>query len=156
MTSSPGLWIRPQNFIYVYDVYLDLRVLQSPYISISMPCLAIDLLHKSQDAPVPYPTMHHFVTCVDITVTKWYIMKCVTVHYGVCKIGVLPFSFFFVCFFNFRTHYIHQICHRFVILVLLQPYFEFQVGSYDTLAHVFRFASQGPDLLLRHDAVARI
>ena len=38
----------------------------------------IDLLHKSNDAPVLYPTMHHFVTemctCVHISVTKWCIM----------------------------------------------------------------------------------
>ena len=35
---------------------------------------AIDVLHKSQSAPFPYPTMHHFVTemctCVHISVTK--------------------------------------------------------------------------------------
>ena len=40
-------------------------------------CL-IDLLHKSHNAPVPYPTMPHFVTemCthVHISVTKWCIM----------------------------------------------------------------------------------
>ena len=37
----------------------------------------VDLLHKSHNAPVPYPTMHHFVTemctCVHISVTKWCI-----------------------------------------------------------------------------------
>ena len=40
--------------------------------------LAIDLLHKSHNAPVPYPTMHHFVTetCthVHLSVTKWCIV----------------------------------------------------------------------------------
>ena len=38
----------------------------------------IDLSHKSQNAPVPYPTMHHSVTkmytCVHISVTKWCIV----------------------------------------------------------------------------------
>ena len=38
----------------------------------------IDPSHKSQNASVPYPTMHHFVTemctCVHISVTKWCIV----------------------------------------------------------------------------------
>ena len=38
----------------------------------------IDLLQKSHNAPVPYPTMHHFVTemctCVHISVTNWCIV----------------------------------------------------------------------------------
>ena len=42
----------------------------------------IDQLHTSHNAPVPYPTMHHFVTemCthVHISVTKW------------CIVGYLP------------------------------------------------------------------
>ena len=49
-----------------------------------VPCdiVAIDLFHKTHNAPVPYPTAHHFVTemctCVHISVTKccvvgyWY------------------------------------------------------------------------------------
>ena len=50
-----------------------------------------DLFHKSHDAPVPYPTMHHFVTemciCVHISVTKWYIVGYLSntlwnLHYG--------------------------------------------------------------------------
>ena len=40
--------------------------------------ISIDLLCKSHKAPVPYPTMHHFVTemctCVRISVTKWCIV----------------------------------------------------------------------------------
>ena len=40
--------------------------------------MVIDLLHKSHNALVPYPTMHHFMTamciCVHISVTKWCIM----------------------------------------------------------------------------------
>ena len=40
--------------------------------------LQSDLLHKSHNAPVLYPTMHHFVTemstCVHISVTKWCIV----------------------------------------------------------------------------------
>ena len=37
--------------------------------------IAIDQSHKAHNAPVLYPTMHHFVTemctCVHISVTKW-------------------------------------------------------------------------------------
>ena len=44
-------------------------------------CVAgIDLIRKSHNAPIPYPTMHQFVTemctCVHISVTKW----CIVVH----------------------------------------------------------------------------
>ena len=38
----------------------------------------IDLLHKFHEAPIPYPTTHHFVaemcTCVHISVAKWCIV----------------------------------------------------------------------------------
>ena len=34
-----------------------------------------ELLHKSHNAPVPYPTLHHFVTEVHISVTKWCIVE---------------------------------------------------------------------------------
>ena len=49
------------------------------------------LLHKSHNAPVPYPTMHHFVkemcTSVHISVTKsWCILGCL-VHYGICEMS---------------------------------------------------------------------
>ena len=41
-------------------------------------CISIDLLHKSHNAPIPNPTMHHVVTevctCVHISVTKWCIV----------------------------------------------------------------------------------
>ena len=41
-------------------------------------CSAIDLLHKSQSAPGPYPTMYYFVremcTCVHISATSGYIV----------------------------------------------------------------------------------
>ena len=44
----------------------------------TMHTLTIDLLHKSHNTSVPYPTMHHFVTemctCVHISVTKWCIV----------------------------------------------------------------------------------
>ena len=38
----------------------------------------MDQIHTSHNTPVPYPTMHHFVTemctCVHISVTKWCIV----------------------------------------------------------------------------------
>ena len=41
------------------------------------PPYTIDLLHKSQNAPVPYPTMHHFVTemCTCAHKTKVSVLK---------------------------------------------------------------------------------
>ena len=38
----------------------------------------IELSHKSHNAPLPYPTMHHFATEIHISVTKW------------CIVGYLP------------------------------------------------------------------
>ena len=42
--------------------------------AVGFQCIAIALLHTFHNAPVPYPTMHHFVTemctCVHIFVTK--------------------------------------------------------------------------------------
>ena len=50
----------------------------------------IDLLHKSHNAPVPYPTTHNSVTeictCVHISVTKWWgicLMPC-----GICEMDL--------------------------------------------------------------------
>ena len=43
-----------------------------------MAMIWIDLSHKSHNAPILYPTMHHFVTetctCVHVSVTKWCIV----------------------------------------------------------------------------------
>ena len=54
------------------------------------------MLHKSHKAPVPYPTMHHFVTemctCVLISVTKWYIVGYL-IHCEICDIGQLSDTF---------------------------------------------------------------
>ena len=53
----------------------------------------IDLLHKSRNGPVPYPTMHHFetemCTCVHISVTKW----CIVGNCGICEMGLLGWTF---------------------------------------------------------------
>ena len=41
-----------------------------------------DIINKFHSAPVPCPTMHHFVTemwtCLHISVTKWCIVGCVS------------------------------------------------------------------------------
>ena len=67
--------------------------------------LIIDLLHKSHNAPVAYPTMHHFVTgmcthtCVHISVTK--------VHWGLFVKYIVGFMIWVYrrhansCAFNF-------------------------------------------------------
>ena len=41
------------------------------------------LLHKSHKAPVPYPTMHHFVTEMCTRVTKWCIVGSINIHLSV-------------------------------------------------------------------------
>ena len=52
------------------------------YLPISFRFASQDMLPKSHNAPVPYPTMHHFVTemCtyVHISVTKWCIVGCLS------------------------------------------------------------------------------
>ena len=53
-----------------------------------------DLLHKSHNAPVPHPTMHHFViemcVCVHISVTKWCIFWDICLmHCGICEVCLL-------------------------------------------------------------------
>ena len=50
-------------------------------------CNGIDLLHNSHNAPVPYPTMHYFVTemctCVHISVKKCALWDICLIH---CRI----------------------------------------------------------------------
>ena len=55
----------------------------SPLDLASVKSQSIDPSHKSNNTPVPYPTVHHFVTemctCVHISVTKWCIMGYLSV-----------------------------------------------------------------------------
>ena len=57
---------------------------------------SIELLHKSQHAPVPYPTMLYFVTemctCVHISVTNGALWDISLMHCGICEIGLYPDS----------------------------------------------------------------
>ena len=50
------------------------------------PChdVIIDLSHKSHNAPVQYPKMHHFLT--DIYDIKWCIWGICLIHCGICEI----------------------------------------------------------------------
>ena len=43
-------------------------------------CVSVDLLHKSYNAPIPYPTMQHFVTemCTPVHIS---VTKCCVVRY---------------------------------------------------------------------------
>ena len=55
----------------------------------------IDLFHKSHNAPVPYPTMHHFVTDVHICAHFCYKM----VHCGVfdwCIVRFVTLVYFYI------------------------------------------------------------
>ena len=62
------------SFILKYFVMIS-KVSSYPWYFLS----PIDLLCKSHSAPVPSPTVHHFVremcTCVHIYVTKWCIVR---------------------------------------------------------------------------------
>ena len=55
--------------------------------------ISTDLSHKSHNAPVPYPTLHYFVTeiCkrVHISVTKRCIVGYFLVHCGICEMGLV-------------------------------------------------------------------
>ena len=68
----------------------------------------IDLLCKSQNAPVPYPTMHHFVTemctCLHISVTKWCIVRYCLMHCGICNMGLLLWYNCFQCQAPLKYH----------------------------------------------------
>ena len=59
------------------------------------------------DAPVPYPTMHHFVTemctCVHISATKRCIVEYM-VHYGISEIGLLEWN---LMYFDISSHGCH-------------------------------------------------
>ena len=60
---------------------------------------AIDLLHKSHNAPVPYPTMHHFVAEICTFLSQngalWYFYKFTVIHqlHGVSNHWQLDSSF---------------------------------------------------------------
>ena len=47
---------------------------------------SINLLHKSHNAPVPYPTMHQFITEMGTILLQncalWVILL---MHYGICE-----------------------------------------------------------------------
>ena len=60
-----------------------------------------NLSHKSHNASIPYPTMHHFVTemctCVHISVTKWCIVGylsdwCIVGFFLDGSIGAIPWQ----------------------------------------------------------------
>ena len=57
---------------------------------------AFDLIHKSHNASVSYPTVHHFVTemctCVHISVTKWCIVGFFLMNRGICEMGLLGWA----------------------------------------------------------------
>ena len=66
----------PEMMIQPTNAYIDGLVQDCSISNV----LAIDLINKSQNTPVPYPTMYHFVTemctCVHISVTEWCIVGC--------------------------------------------------------------------------------
>ena len=94
---------------YVYVVIVEISISTCPHkSSVCYVChyyciktsMTIDLSHKSHNAPVPYPTMHRFVTemckCVHIYVSKWCIVGYLSdtvgfvrwVHYNEIKLTI--------------------------------------------------------------------
>ena len=68
-------WVVIYHWVVSWDYQLWCLSVQT---SIWTNAVLIDLLRKPHNAPVPYSTMHHFVTemctCVHISVTKWCIV----------------------------------------------------------------------------------
>ena len=53
-------------------------------------CILTDLMHKSHDAPVPYYTMHHFVTeMCTFLVQNGALWDVCLMHCGICDLGLL-------------------------------------------------------------------
>ena len=63
------------------------------YMLQTIPAMSVWWLHKSQNVPVPYPTMHHFVTgmctCVHVSVTKRALGINWLLHCGICEMVLL-------------------------------------------------------------------
>ena len=59
-------------------------------------CVIIDLIDKSHNAPLPYPTMHHSEQNVHISVLNGvFLWDMGQVHHGICEIGLLRFHWHF-------------------------------------------------------------
>ena len=56
----------------------------------------VDLIHKSHNAPLPYPTMHYFITemctCVHILLQNCELWDMGEVHCGICEMGILCYN----------------------------------------------------------------
>ena len=56
-------------------------------------CWLIDQSHKSHNAPVPYPTMHHFVTeMCTFLLQNGALWDIYPMHYGICEMSLLHWS----------------------------------------------------------------
>ena len=71
--------------------------------------IAYDLLHKSHIAPVPYLTMHHFVTEM-CTFLLWSdaLWDICLMHFGICEVGLIDMDnidkYWHLCPYFFSTH----------------------------------------------------
>ena len=99
--------------------------------------IAINLLHKSHNAPVPYPTMHHFVTemctCVHISVTKWCIVGYLTDALWDLWDGSISFGCFPEGLTNYRSISVQTMARwQIGIKSLPEP---IMTEDYDTIAY---------------------
>ena len=58
--------------------------------------LAIDLLHKSHNALVAYPTMHHYVTEICTCVGEWCSVEYVWMHRGISELGLFNIKYEYI------------------------------------------------------------
>ena len=89
----------------------------------------IDRLHKSHNAPFPYPTRHHFITemctCVHISVTKW------------CIVGYLPDALWDLWDGSIKLYYLFIWCGQPVVTQKCVPYSNFIESSCKLFRYFF-------------------
>ena len=82
------------KMIHIYIYIQNGECLSHAFVNLMHPDLrniVIELIKKSKNAPVPYPTMPHSEQNMHISVLNgaWWDME--HVHYGICENGILHF-----------------------------------------------------------------
>ena len=102
------------SIIYLYPIQW--MIIQGKYVEneliIFSTCTVIDRFHKSHDASVPYPTIHHLGTEMCIFLFQcgvlWHMEQ---VHCGICEIG--PFhENIFVALYFLPHHWMFHVKQR--------------------------------------------
>ena len=86
--------------LLTFGILLVFGIIMGYVIQVDITGNTIYPVYKSHNAPVTYPTMHHFgtemCTCMHISVTKQCIVGYFLMHCGICEIGLYqdPLIFF--------------------------------------------------------------